>query len=284
MDYLEFFGLSEEPFGPALLERFYFESPQHQAAMVRLDHAVRTMKGLAVLVGELGTGKSLLARRLLSDLPEQEYRAALVVFVHTALSPSIFLSRLAHCLGVPDADGMSRPEEILDQLLAHLVAERAAGRRAVVLLDEAGVLAEEALRRQFRGLLSLEVDGERLITFVVVGTPELDGCLASDPALLQRVACRATLGALQPEGTRAYIQHRLRVAGCTTTPFSDETCECVHGLTRGVPRLINNLCDNLLLEGRLAGCNTLTPDMARETATILGIPALFAPSMGCVDG
>ncbi|MBE7560361.1 AAA family ATPase [bacterium] len=275
MDYLELYGLSEEPFGPALSERFYFESPQHAAARIRLTHAVCTMKGLAVLVGDLGTGKSMLARRLLSDLPEHEYRAALVVFVHAHLSPSVFLSRLARCLGVPEADSAAPPEDLLDQLLMHLMVEREAGRRAVVLLDEAGVLADRELRRQFRGLLSLEHDGERLITFVVVGTPELDDYLRADPALLQRVACRTTLFALESQGTREYIEHRLRIAGCNVTPFPAETCECIHGLVHGIPRLINNLCDNLLLEGCLSGRAVVSPQMAEEAAAALGIPALF---------
>src|SRR5271155_3016685 len=119
MSYLDHFGLTEEPFSNAPVTRFYFESPQHAQALVRLRHAVSNMKGLAVLVGDVGAGKTTLARRLLDALPEAEYEAALLVIVHSGITANWLLHRIALQLGVPAPAGEKL--ELLAQLYQRLV-------------------------------------------------------------------------------------------------------------------------------------------------------------------
>ena len=273
MDYLEFYGLAEEPFGQAPDNRFYFDSPQHQQVVVRVMHAVRTMKGLAMVVGEMGTGKSMIARKLWAELPEEEYHVSLLVFVHSDLSEVDLLRKLAALVSVPGAERMERREAILEAIYRRLIAWREAGQKVVMLVDEAGILQNEPLRKEFRGLINLEHEGARLVTFVFLGTPELDGWIDADPALRQRVAARCRLGPLEDTSTREYVLHRLAVAGREGMPFTDDACRRIHEVTGGVPRLINTVCDNLLLEGALAKQKEIGPELVDSVAENLHLAA-----------
>ncbi len=253
MDYLEYFGLSAEPFSHAPVARFYYASRQHTDALKRLMHAAHTMKGLSVLIGDIGHGKTTLARRLLDALPPAEYEAAMLVIVHAGVTAHWLLKRIATQLGVtePSDDKLS----LLSQLYQRLVEIHQAGKRTVVLIDEAQMLASRELMEEFRGLLNLEVPGHKLISFVFFGLPDIDNNLQLDPALAQRVALRFHLRPLGVEETTAYVKHRLQLCGAKDELFAPEALEAVHAQTRGVPRLINTLCDNVLLElffGKLA--------------------------------
>ena len=109
MNYLDYYELAQEPFSNAPVSRFYFNSPQHAQALVRLTHVCSQMKGLAILVGDIGAGKTTLARRLLDSLPENEYEAALLVIIHSGVTASWLLKRIALQLGV---DAPSRPRQL----------------------------------------------------------------------------------------------------------------------------------------------------------------------------
>src|SRR5512137_2611096 len=178
---------------------------------MRLTHAVSNMKGLAVLVGDIGAGKTTLARRMLDSLPEEEYEAALLVIIHSGITAGWLLRRIALQLGVE-----SPAEEklaLLSQLYQRLVKIYEQGRKAVVLIDEAQMLSSRELMEEFRGLLNLELPTHKLVTFVFFGLPSLDQTLALDEPLRQRVALRYRLSAMGPDTTAAYIRHRLVVAG-----------------------------------------------------------------------
>src|SRR6476660_435299 len=226
MSYLEHFGLTEEPFSNAPVSRFYFESPQHQQALVRLTHAVSRMRGLSVLVGAIGAGKTTLARRLLDALPEEEYEAALFVIIHSGVTASWLLRRIALQLGVENP--AQEKLALLSQLYQRLMQIHEQGRKAVVLIDEAQMLETRELMEEFRGLLNLEVPERKLITFVFFGLPEIEKNLKLDPPLAQRVALRYRLEPFNAASTEAYIKHRLRLAGCPRMPFSPEAIEMVH--------------------------------------------------------
>jgi type II secretory pathway predicted ATPase ExeA len=251
------------------VSRFYFNSPQHAQALVRLTHVCSQMKGLALLVGDIGAGKTTLARRLLDSLPESEYEAALLVIIHSGVTASWLLKRIALQLGVdaPSEDKLT----LLGQLYQRLVRIYEQGKRAVVLIDEAQMLATRELMEEFRGLLNLEVPERKLLSLIFFGLPDIEENLRLDPPLAQRVAIKFRLAHLTPESTEAYIKHRLRLAGASRMPFTPEAVNAVHHFSSGTPRVINTLCDNALFEGYVARVPMIDEAMIGRVAGDLGL-------------
>ncbi len=268
MDYLEFYGLEEEPFSQAQNLKFYFNSAQHSRAMLRLMYAVDTMKGLAVLLGEIGTGKTILARRMLDNLPEAEYESALLVIIHSQITADWLLTRITRQLGIEDP----APEKLklLNQLYNRLIELHDKGKKAVVLVDEAQMLRSKDIMEEFRGLLNLEMDG-KLITFVFFGLPDLEEHLHLDEPLAQRIAIKCRLESFNRESAEGYINHRLRLAGAKAQFFGPKAMDLVHLYSRGIPRLINTICDNSLFEGYLLKQKNIDENLVKVIATDLGL-------------
>ena len=254
-DYLAHFGLQSEPFSNAPVTRFYYESEQHKQALTRLLYAMASMKGLAVVIGDIGTGKNYALR---SPLARFRYRipnteAALLVIIHFRGRRDLaLLRRIAMQLSVSDpAEEKSCP--LLSQLYQRLVQIYEAGKKAVVLIDEAQMLKTRELMEEFRGLLNLEVPERKLLSFVFFGLPDIDEAMKLDPPLKQRVALKFRLEGLNREGTEQYIRHRLHLAGAPQQQiYTTAAIDLIHNASSGIPRVINTLCDNLLLEGALA--------------------------------
>src|SRR5438309_11642238 len=269
MNYLDYYELAQEPFSNAPVSRFYFNSPQHAQALVRLTHVCSQMKGLAILVGDIGAGKTTLARRLLDSLPEDEYEAALLVIIHSGVTASWLLKRIALQLGVdaPSEDKLT----LLGQLYQRLVRIFEQGKKAVVLIDEAQMLQTREIMEEFRGMLNLEVPERKLISFVFFGLPEIEKNLKLDPPLAQRVALRYRLEPFTPESTEAYVKHRMRLAGAPKMPFSPEAIARVHVHSGGSPRVINTLCDNALFEAYLARSQEIGGEMIDQIGKNLAL-------------
>jgi type II secretory pathway predicted ATPase ExeA len=237
--------------------------------MVRLLFSVDNMRGLAICVGDIGAGKTTLARRMLDNLPEEQYEAALLVIIHAGITAEWLLRRIALQLGVE-----SPAEEkltLLSQLYQRLVQLYESGKKAVVLIDEAQMLQTRELMEEFRGLLNLEVPERKLLSFVFFGLPELEQNLMLDPPLAQRVALRYKLEPFNLESTDAYIKHRLRMAGSKKMLFTSKAVEALHRHSRGVPRLINTLCDNGLFEAALARRVVVDRSLVEQAAKALGL-------------
>jgi type II secretory pathway predicted ATPase ExeA len=268
VNYLQFYDLSQEPFSNAPVSRFYYSSAQHAQALMRLNHAVANMKGLAILVGDIGAGKTTLARRMLDSLPEAEYEAALLVIIHSGITAGWLLKRIALQLGVesPSDDKLT----LLSQLFQRLVKIYEAGKKAVVLIDEAQMLGTREIMEEFRGLLNLEVPERKLLSFVFFGLPEIEENLRLDPPLAQRVALKYRLEPLNGESTEAYVRHRLKLAGAARVPFTPAALKRIHAHTRGTPRVINTLCDNLLFEGFVARVREIDEKLVDRVARDLG--------------
>jgi general secretion pathway protein A len=279
VNYLDYYELAQEPFSNAPVSRFYFNSPQHSQALVRLTHLCGQMKGLGILVGDIGAGKTTLARRLLDSLPEAEYEAALLVIIHSGVTASWLLKRIALQLGVeaPSEDKLT----LLGQLYQRLIRIYEQGKKAVVLIDEAQMLATRELMEEFRGLLNLEVPERKLLSLIFFGLPEIEQNLRLDPPLAQRVSIKFRLEHLNPESTESYIKHRLRLAGASRMPFTADAVKGVHRFSSGTPRLINTLCDNALFEGYVARAPRIDQAMIERVAQDLGLdgmrPAEAAP-------
>jgi general secretion pathway protein A len=274
--YLDFFELTSEPFSNAPVSRFYYNSAQHSQALTRLMHAVGYMKGLSILVGDIGAGKTTLARRMLDSLPESEYEAALLVIIHSGITANWLLRRIALQLGVENP--AQEKLALLSQLYQRLLQIYESGKKAVVLIDEAQMLETRELMEEFRGLLNLEVPERKLISFVFFGLPEIEKNLKLDPPLAQRVAFRYKLEPFTAESTEAYIKHRLRLAGSPRLPFSNEALLAIHKASGGTPRVINTLCDNALFEAFLNRQETIGEELVRRVADNLGLVGSALPS------
>jgi type II secretory pathway predicted ATPase ExeA len=269
MNYLDHFSLEREPFSNAPDARFYFNSEQHCQALLRLMYAVDSNKGLAVLVGGVGTGKTTLSRRMLENLPEDKYESSLLVMVHSGITADWILTRIALQLRVAEPAGDRL--KLLKQLYTRLVEIDQEGRRAVVLIDEAQMLHSRALMEEFRGLLNLEIPGKKLLNIVFFGLPEVEDCLALDEPLAQRVAVKYHLRSMSVATTTSYIKHRLLVSGARRMLFAAETIPLIHRYAGGIPRLINTICDNALFETFLRKQERVDGRIVHSVAGDLGL-------------
>lgn len=269
MSYVEYFGMDREPFSNAPDARFYFNGEQHSQALTRLMYAVESNKGLAVLVGGVGAGKTTLARRMLDRLSEDRFQSSLLVMVHSGVTPEWILTRIALQLGVesPAVDRLT----LLRQLYDRLLQIHESGRNAVVLIDEAQMLQSRELMEEFRGLLNLEIPGKKLLNIVFFGLTEVEDCLRLDEPLAQRVALKYHLKSLTPALTESYIRHRLLVAGSRRMIFQPECIAAIHTYAGGVPRLINTICDNCLLEAYLRKQGEIELRIVQSVAGDLGL-------------
>ncbi|MBE0425247.1 MAG: AAA family ATPase [Nitrospirae bacterium] len=269
MDYLEYYGLKEHPFSNVVNSRFYYSSRQHSDSLVKLKYAVDTRKGLAVVIGGIGTGKTTLARRFLEELDENEYEAALLVVVHSSVSSEWLFRKFAIQLGVRELK--EDKVELLSQIYRRLAEINEDGKKAIVMIDEVQMLNSKEIMEEFRGLLNMESTDGKLLNFVFYGLPELEDVLSLDEPLKQRVAVKIRLKEFSEEDTRDYIKHRLKVAGSGKEIFSPEAIEFIYQYTDGVPRLINTVCDNALLEGYLSRSNTIDGSTIKTVAVDLGL-------------
>lgn len=269
MNYLEYYRLDLEPFSVAPDTRFYYNSAQHSKALVRMMYAVDSMKGLALLIGDIGTGKTILARRMLDSLPEEEYESALLVIIHSGITAEWLLKRIAIQLGVNEPS--SEKLTLLSQLYERLMQLHESGKKSVVLIDEAQMLQTREIMEEFRGLLNLEVPENKLITFVFFGLPELDTNLRLDEPLAQRVVLKYRLESFNEESSEAYIKHRLRLAGAKKELFEPEAIKGIHIYSKGIPRMINTICDNALFEGFLLKSEKINREIIDNVAGDLGL-------------
>lgn len=269
MNYLHFYGLKEEPFSNVPDVRFYYNSSQHSRALLRLMYAAETMKGLALLLGDIGTGKTTLARRMFDALPEEEYEACMFVVVHSDITPEWLLKKIAIQLGVNnvEVDKISLLSALTDKLFEIYEKKK----KAVVLIDEAQMLKKREVMEELRGLLNIESESRKLITFILFGLPELEENLLMDPPLAERVALKYTLEPFNEEATRAYIDHRLKLAGASNSLFEEDTYELIHKYSRGNPRRINTLCDNCLFESFMLKLPRVTRRVVEMVAEDLGM-------------
>lgn len=269
MGYLEFYKLKEYPFSNAVDNRFYYNSTQHAEAIVRVKYAIDTRKGLAIAIGDIGTGKTTVARRLLDELDETRYEAALLVVLHSSVTSDWLMKKIAMQLGVEHPSNSKL--ELIGQIYKKLIEIYEKGLKTVVIIDEAQMLQSREIMEEFRGLLNMEISGGKLITFIFFGLPQLEDALSLDKPLKQRVAVRYTLKAFKESVTHDYIHHRLKVAGCENNIFTFDAINSVHLFSKGVPRLINSICDNALLEAFLQKKEMIDNSIIESVVIDLGL-------------
>ncbi|MFN8893376.1 MAG: ExeA family protein [Betaproteobacteria bacterium] len=244
--YAAHFGLAREPFSLAPDPRFLFLSERHREALAHLLYGVRGGGGFVLLTGEIGAGKTTVARGFLEQLPP----GCVVAWVfNPQLSALELLQTLVGEFGLPPLAGADREslKAHIDALNRFLLEVHARGGQALVVIDEAQAL-EPAVLEQLRLLTNLETAERKLLQIVLIGQPELRGRIAAIEQLAQRVVARYHLGALDGDETRQYVEHRLGVAGLQgPSPFDAAALRALHAQTGGVPRRINLLADRALL-------------------------------------
>lgn len=267
MEHLSTFKLSRDPFANEPQLAFYYESPVHQDAERRLERAAMQNKGLSVVTGVGGVGKTLLVRHMLEELAEEVFEACLLVPIPGITDGPWILDRFARQLGVEEP--AEDTQELMGQIYEHLAIVREDGRHTVLIFDEAQVLAEMGLLGELRGLLNLEYEERRLLSMVLVGLPSLDRALQEEPALSDRVDLRVQLAPLDPTYAAQYLTHRILSAGGNPAILEAAAVDALIKASHGVPRHLNSLADNTLFEAHLAGRASASAGDVERAATDL---------------
>ena len=261
--YAEFYGLKELPFALTPDPRFIYFTPSHTEVMANLHYGIESGKGLIVVTGEVGTGKTTILRWMMQRLD----RTVLVAYIfNPRLSVTEFYQHLASLL---DVQKWETKPELLVSLGQALDSRHSRGLRTVLIIDEAQGLSPAVLE-EIRLLSNFESDTAKQLQIVLTGQPELRSVLNYPDLrqLKQRVALRCVIKALPSvEETDRYITSRLLASGAERTEiFTNEAVDYIYRCTEGIPRNINNLCDNALLAGYAAGELTVGRSIIEEVA------------------
>lgn len=269
MDYLKFFELEDEPFRNDGDPRFFFQTRAQARARVRLMRGIQQRKGLMLVSGGPGCGKTTLARHLLETLDGPKCVVRMLSIPHAACDSGWVLPRLAETFGVSQVAG--DPLQVLGQIFERLAVISGAGQLPVLLVDEAQLLRNPQVMEEFRGLLNMEHEDRRLLSMVLFGLPDLVEVLRLDPPLAQRVDVGVRLDALEPDEVGEYMRHRLGLVGGGAELFGEEAIDALSRLSEGIPRLINTLADNALFEASLAEAATVDGSTVIAAAEQLGL-------------
>ena len=273
--YKTFYHLQKNPFEITPDPTFLFPTMRHNEALATLYYGVTAHRGFVVLTGEVGTGKTLLLRSLFGLLQRGDTAFAMVF--NPTLSPLEFLRYIVGDFGLATV-GKAK-DELLHALNLFLLQRYQQGRTTLLVVDEAHHLSPEVLE-EIRLLTNLETSQKKLLQIVLAGQPELDQKLDTYELrqLKQRIALRCHLEYLNANETGEYIRRRLTIAGADSGKklFDDEAVAAVYRYSKGVPRLVNTICENSLLSGYAKQQETLTQEIIDNVARDLRlVPALM---------
>ncbi|MBO0720252.1 MAG: AAA family ATPase [Blastocatellia bacterium] len=265
--YLEFYGLNDIPFSLTPDPRFLYFTASHREVMANLHYGIQHGKGLVVATGEVGTGKTTLLRAMLTRLD----RSVLTAYI---FNPGLSISEFYQHLNADFSLGQTTSKsEILMKLGRLLLMRHSRGLRTVLIVDEAQGLKPELLE-EIRLLLNFETYREKLLQVILVGQPELRGTLNSPELrqLKQRISLHCEIKPLRPEEVSGYIRARLQTAGAARLDlFTADAVALIYRASEGIPRLINNLCDNALLTGFAMNSKPVTSQVVAEVALSLDL-------------
>jgi general secretion pathway protein A len=263
--YAHFYQLSESPFNLTPDPKFHYVNESTREALAAVLHGIKSRKGFLTLIGEAGTGKTTLLKRVLDEIEGETQ----VVFV---FNPGVSFDELLQfiCMELEVATDGGRRLQLLDKLNAYLLDQLTKGRNVVVMIDEAQTL-EDGVLEELRLLSNLETSKEKILQILLCGQPELEEKLRRPHLrqLRQRVAVRATLRPMRPDEIGPYIETRLRSAGAARMDFfTPAALAKVWSASHGIPRIVNVICDNAMMiafaDGKRRITNRVIAEAVRE--------------------
>lgn len=263
--YTKYFGLKEKPFSIAPDPRYLYMSEYHREALAHLLYGLNSDGCLILLTGDVGTGKTTVCRSLLEQLPEKTDTA---IILNPNLTVQELLETICEELEIPFEKNSTSVKYYIDSIFRYLLQSNAEGRTTVLIIDEAQNLDMDVLE-QLRMLTNLETNKHKLLKIVLIGQPELQNKLENPEVsqINQRITSRYHLGPLIRSDVYAFIQHRLIIAGGGRMQFfSEKALDKIFQLSKGVPRLINVLCDRALLGAYVEETNQVNEKITLKAA------------------
>lgn len=264
--YEAFFGLRIRPFSKTPDPKFLFYSRSHEEALARLQHGVEE-KELILLTGEIGSGKTTLSRALMDSLGE-EYR--IISILNPRLTPSQFLRYVAKGFNI---DTVRSKDDLLEKIYEKVYEDSTNGITPVIIIDEAQLIPYKSTFEEIRLLTNFQLDEENLLSLVLIGQPDLRKRLERRQylPLRQRIGLRYHLNPLNHDEIKEYIAHRLRIAGRTEPLFTEEAIEELCRISQGIPRNINNIASNSMLEGFGTEVSMISKEIVSDVGHELGL-------------
>jgi len=260
--YLELYGLKNSPFNITSDPQFFFESLSHKEALAALIYGIEERKGIILITGEVGTGKTTLCKALLKRLPPE---------VKTSLILNPYFSEVQLLRAIVEDFGLEIKKrsrlDIVEKLNSFLVNISLSGKNAVLIIDEAQNLANRQLE-QIRLLSNLETAKDKLLQIVLIGQPELKEKLNKFNLrqIRQRIFIKHNILPLKEEEVKEYVEYRLRQAGTTKINILPESYKVIYEFSKGIPRLINMICDRVLLLGFVKDSRVFDQEMFKACA------------------
>ncbi len=261
--YCTYWQLDTRPFDNLPDPRFYFPSGQHEDARQRLLYGIEAKKGVVMVTGEIGCGKTLTCRALLQSLPEGRYDVALVA--NPSLPSTEFLTEILYQFGLKTGGPKVK---MLHRLNDHLLANQRRDVNNILMVDEAQAVQDPAIFEDIRLLLNFQLNDEFLLTLVLFGQPELNERVALLPQLNQRIAIRYHLRPFSVDETAEYVRFRLEAAGGRSDMFTKDALQELFLLSQGVCRVLNNLCDLSLLLGAQEQMTEISPSVVQRAGSL----------------
>ena len=258
--YTDYYALNCKPFENTPDPRFLFLSTQHREVLSSLIYGIDSAKGFILVAGDIGTGKTTLIHCLLREISSSHI---IINIVNPRSTFNDLVDNLSKRLGI-ESQGRDALERS-DNLCQALTAQDKAGKRVILIIDEAHLLSDEALE-DIRLLSNIETDRRKLIQIILAGQTEIFQTLAreSQKSLKQRIVLNRQLEPLDVKETEGYIRHRLKVAGNDGNLFSSHALNLIKKKSRGTPRVINQICDNALLIGYAMEARTIGAKIIQE--------------------
>lgn len=268
MKIYEYFGLKEDPFSMVPDPKFFYESKPHREALMRIIFSIENNRGAIAITGEAGTGKSILLRKVLLNLYENEtYEPLLVICAHSNFDRKWFLKKLVNFYGSGDV------KEDLFSFIVKKIMERYEENKEkmVLLIDEADKIKNIEVMEDLRNLLNLEVINEKIFHLVLVGSKALPQNLKAYSPFYQRIALWTQLNGFSEEEVENYIKFRIEKCGGKSEIFTKDAREKIVAYSKGIPRIINVICDSALLEAYIEKKDKVNGEIIEKVVNMRGL-------------